>query len=346
MPAQAAIIEETDFQRRHIRVHLPAKVRIDGETYPLKDLSPGGVAVTAKDFIPGDRSTLPISLIFYFNDFSIHLDCITDVRHYAPERHDLGLRFSENENSHAPLLKTLIQSFEKGNYLHSGDLLKTAWEGNVVHFPRQTYLENRKKSWPLWRKCFYLALILGLGFSALGFMAHNVYKAAFTFTSHDAFVSSPSREIKAAHEGLFKNLLKPDQRVVRQGEEIGQIIGPYSDIQSISSPCNCWIQEPLLQSGEKVTAGTRLTSLIELKTKARVQATILPQDLSKIKIGMAADVKIAGTSYRTNGRVSALSHKVEDGISRNVATLDLKTALPVSLNGFPAVVTFYTRGHP
>lgn len=168
-------------QRNFVRLKMPARAEVDGERFPVRDLSPGGLGVEGVARNYGDGADLNVALILPFDGVSLNFNLTGRVRHYAHTSKVLGLQFVNLSPAQVTILSQVVKAYIAGEMLNDQDLLRWASEDAFVKvlrrdeggpaaaaatMPTANFMMGIQG--PKWDpRSFALGLIMGFAFAAL-----------------------------------------------------------------------------------------------------------------------------------------------------------------------------------
>jgi hypothetical protein len=337
------IVHESETQRQHVRLPLPAVVELGGKEYGVRDLSSGGVGVKdiTGEYKRGQHVRLRLRLPF--GSFSLDANLEAEVQHYNAKEKTLGCVFVNLSAEHIALLNHVLRAFMAGDIVASGDLLNVAARDNTAKVRNKTQnaaAPDLKKQLP------GLVLIGALGLLIAAFILGNLYTSLFVVKAGDAAIAGPVIDLTAPSDGIFHAKLDPGVSLTQPGQTIGAVGG-----NEIKSPCNCYIVTQTAADGGYVAEGKRLITLIPVNAKPWISAEIDPQLASKIGPDTKATITVFGakTEYTAHvismesGLVSAEAQAVPGAARPVVMKLAPDQKIPVDLTNRPATVVFSVR---
>ncbi|HEY8190447.1 MAG TPA: PilZ domain-containing protein [Micavibrio sp.] len=348
------IVHESETQRQHIRLPIPAKVVIKGREYDVCDLSPAGVGITG---IVGDYTRgqmIPIVLRLPFGTFSMDVNVNAEIQHYNGEQKLLGGAFVNLTTDQLALLNHILKAFLAGDVVASGDLLNVASRDSLVKARKQTKSNGgAAPSFDIKRQIPGLAVMGILGLVAAYIIGGNMYESAFVLKSTDAYVSVALVNIDAPVSGSYKSLIAPGTALIENGQAIAEISGPGGAMPiTINSPCNCVISSMPGHDGDYVNRGAPLIALSPADSKPVVIATVEPVDAGRIRSDGKTKITIAGTQKDFSGHVTGMKSGLSQAgavpqfgnvVNPVIVTITPDQPLPADLANIPARVIFTSR---
>jgi alginate biosynthesis protein Alg44 len=338
----ARVVHESETQRQHVRLPLPARVAIGGKEYDIKDLSSGGVGI--KDitgtYARGQR--VPLGLKLPFGAFSLDIKLESEVQHYEVKNKSMGCLFVNLDSDHVSLLNHILKSFIAGDFVAAGDILNIVSRENFTKSRKQqginAAIPDLKKQLP------GLIVIAAVGIIISLFVLGNLYNSLFIVKAADAVVSGPAVELHAPLEGVFRTPLDPNLSIVEPGQILGIITATneHGGSVEIKSPCTCYILGGNISDGAFVTSGNLISTLIPVTAKPWIMADIDPAQAEKISPNTKATITIFGTGTTYTGHVAsmALGAASISGVKMVSMKIQPDQKLPIDLMNRPASVIF------
>jgi alginate biosynthesis protein Alg44 len=152
LAADPQVSFETEVQRQHPRIRVPATLRLDGDrrgaSLRLLDLSAGGFAFEAGigAVRPGQRNSG--ELRFNVKPLGLSLPVRFEVRYQDPESGRVGCRFDGLGVAEAAVLRQLIGACVGGDLVPVGDLLSTLSRDNLARPRRPCPSSSAGAAWP------------------------------------------------------------------------------------------------------------------------------------------------------------------------------------------------------
>jgi alginate biosynthesis protein Alg44 len=339
----AQITHESETQRQYPRFPLPARAIVNGKEYEVKNLSMGGVALSnvKESFAPGKKISMDLKLIF--STFSLGITLNAEVRHYSAAEKILGCQFINQGPEQISFLNYAIKSFIAGDIVTSENVLNIASRNNFTKVRTQARSNPPVSSFK--RQLPRLFLVLAIGVLIATLIAGNLYNSMFIVKANDATVMGPSVAVHAAAEGVFRSRLDPGLTLIQQNQTIGTITPVGGGSASVvQSPCNCYIARTFATSGEQLTEGQQIMSLVPIDAKPWIVAEIDPSQGKKISPESPATVSIFGSRISFTGHAvsmeSPLSDIRSDANRAVLMKIILDQKLPVDFVNRLASVTF------
>ena len=355
------VVHESETQRQYVRVSLPARATIDGSQYIVTDLSSGGLSLQNAETKYTRGKSYNIALSLPFKSFSMDVELEGEVRHVSEKNKTAGFRFVNLTPEQVSLLNHVLRSFIAGEIVAGNDLLAVVSRENFVKVRHHSDVESDKTTF--WkRQAIPFALIAILGLTAFGIIAKNVYKGIFVLESSQAYIAGNEIDVRTPLDGVFNASIKEGTKSVQKGQAIGTVGSIVAGAQglggfaaaanqniSLKSPCDCYILSQETTSGQFVSAGTDVLTLVNSSDTPWVTAVVSTREAQRISLGDTANIFVAGSDVELKGTVESFAVNEKGGPVIGAAEgfdtgvkVKIKTQqrLPVELIGRPARVGF------
>jgi len=343
-------VHEADSNRQYIRLNVPAQVEVKEKFYDITDLSSGGLFINNIEGI-SFGGVIRVKLILPFKDFSMDLNISLEAMHITKE--GVGFKFVDLNKEKISTINHVITAYISGDILNSADILNVMSRENFVNLRKNNndiLTDIGKNGAQLSRKISYF-IIFTMGLFAALFIILNIVESIFILESNYAYVNANTIEVKASANGIYKDLIKKDISKVKKGSLIASLEGDKGEASSIISPCNCYIVNRDIKSGDYISKGSKIFTLMPNGNSSWVTVMLRPEDLSKVKLGDDVLVTIAGYSKKIRGIVKSISSKhskngegiyISDSNIPNVVFIDISLSekIPAKLITRPAKVLF------
>lgn len=348
----AQIIHESEAQRQHVRIAMPARAYINGKPYEVKDLSSGGIALTGASGQYTRGQVVAVRLELPFNNFMLGSELTAEIQHFDARKKLLGCRFTNLKPDQISLLNYIIKSFMTGHTVASDNIIDIASRNNFVA-PRKSANQPKALSSPMMlnirRQAPGLAALALLGGFVLLFVFSNLYNYFFIEKSMDGMISAPVTELRATRAGVYHAVLPADAAVVQAGEAIAEIRTGEMPVQPFTSPCDCYVAAIYPQNGQYIENGARLASLVPNDARPWMVASVTPKQAARLKIGGKVKLNVAGINAEYTGKIKEIESGMKDSTpvldalapSRPVKVkVELDQKLPVDFINRPAQASF------
>ena len=190
------IIHESEAQRQHTRVQVPAGFIIGGTHYSAEDLSAGGariIGIDAGSYKKGDR--IPAKMVLPFKHFTIQIDTPLEVEHSNSSKATIGCRFTDLSTSTVSIVSYVIRAFMTGHIVSEEDILQIVSRDNFVKNRLHKDTEPQALSETPLRVIISTIAFTALVLALTAFLGWNVYLDLFTVSAQGGIVRVQSDKI-------------------------------------------------------------------------------------------------------------------------------------------------------
>jgi alginate biosynthesis protein Alg44 len=313
------LVHEADAQRHHVRVKIPSIIEINGAHYITRDWSTAGASVTLDsksdraDFSIGKSHTA--KMIFEFEGFSLSVPLKMEVRSTAEGegQGSIGLRFIEMTQDQIVIMQHLVGSYVSGELTSVNEIIHVLSRNNFTK-PRQ--IPKREEALTARERIFS---IIGKSFVPLAslvliaYVGMAVFEQKFVINAAKAVVTADNVILAAPVGGVagFKDIHAGD--IVKKGDVIATVLSETGAISSLDSPCDCVIEDRIIEPGNVVSRGTALMRLIPLDSPLRVEAFVNYEDAIRLAKGQTTWMNIAGSGRQLSGVITGVSMSAGGG---------------------------------
>lgn len=336
--ATPAVVHESEAQRQHVRVQIPAQAEIAGKRYEVRDLSVGGLSLVGVSGSFRKNDSVAVSLVLPFGDFSLDVSLDAKVQHYDAETRSLGLRFDNLTPVQVSILSHVLKAFMAGDIVESGDILAVAARDNFVKVRKQKTSGDQVTGFDLRRQLPGLLLVGTLGLLAAYLILNSLFERVFVLKSNQGVVTGPVVELAAPSAGIVKRLVPANTVAVKAGQPLFSIENPSAAgtpgalSATIVSPCECFLSQSRAQAGEYVQTGAAVMDLIPVSAEPMILMTLEPRDADRVTIDGTVSIRIPGANELVQGKVV----QIETNLGSILASQP--SAAPGAAAAVPAVV--------
>ncbi|MBM7060039.1 alginate biosynthesis protein Alg44 [Pseudomonas sp. UL073] len=323
------VVHESETQRQHARVRIPAKIRFAGRNREvveqnLLDISAGGFGYTS--------SKIPVQvgdfhrgkLMFVIDNLSLGLEVEFQVRSVDTDSGRIGCQFHNLNAREIATLRQLITAHLSGELISVGELLST--------LQRENFTKPRKdKTGGLGALARLRAVtisfgVLAIGAVAFGFIVHSLYNLYFVSHAQSAMVSLSGMQVTMPREGTVQSLIGEDGEVAK-GAPIATFSASMlemlkghlddSDLQpgkieelfgkqmkgTLTSPCDCTLVRQLVADGQYASKGDVIFQLAPRGGQANIEARFPYQKFAEVKPGTRVSFEVAGEDRTRSGHI-------------------------------------------
>ncbi|NCC20838.1 MAG: hypothetical protein EOM26_00075 [Alphaproteobacteria bacterium] len=338
------ITHESEAQRQHVRLQIPAKAEIAGNAYPVKDISSGGIRVEAAKPVVKKSGLADIRLIFPFAAFSMDLCVKGQAVHFDKDRKTAGFRFTELGQSQMSILNHIIKATMAGAMVTEGDVIHILSRDNFVNARNDNRAKKKRGVFFFVRRAVAMLLILGLGGLALAFVAGNLYENNRVLKAYEGKVVSENVIVRSPAEGVFEPLIPPGTTQVAMNQPLGTIRrgGGLQNAAGVTlkSPCDCYIVERFVRPGEFRGMGESVFKMVPIESRPYISTTLPPEQALRLRLQDDANIRIAGEGTFIEGNVVGI--ETEQRLNEMMTTVQVRPSelLPIDVIGRPAYVEF------
>lgn len=310
------IVHESETQRQFVRLKMPSRVEIEGEQYPVRDLSPGGAGVEGVARHYGEGAEVPVKLILPFDGFSLDVAVTARIRHYMNANKVLGLQFVDLTPEQVSILTYVVKAYIAGDVLNMGDILSITARENFVRVRKKKEVAPVNYSFAFQaRKYVGTALISLLGIVVSVFIIANIYESVFMVKASDGAVMANIVNVRAPQAGVYTSAVADDVLKVSVGQELGS----FSDGSKLISPCDCTVFSDTQNTPGYVDAGATVLRLIPEDTVPYISVTLPIGDVYRLKVNGFATFRVAGTNIEMKGKIKTIEASAPEFGSNVVA---------------------------
>ena len=345
-------MHESEVQRQHVRIQIPAGVRIGKNTYKIKDLSAGGLSIiTDKNFL-FDKEEKEGTILFPFENFSFNLKIKLNPIYSKPDKKITGFRFEDVTPRQTSLLHHVIKSYLSGLITTEEDIIAVAARENYAPAKEEVVNTSDHPAKTFIGRLVPITAIAAVGLLGLSLLVGNIYENTAMIKSYVGVVEGNIFTARAQQNGEFYSLLaKGTEQVTKsqpmavvkigalaQGMTPATAAGPGTSI-TVESPCDCLVVSQYPQDGEFVAMGEPIFKLQPINDYMWVTATLKPEQLHRLRLQDSARIKIAGEADFIEGNVTEfIPPSAEKDLTR--VKIRTKQAIPSTMTGRLAYVEF------
>ncbi len=321
-------VHESEIQRQHARVRIPAKIRIAGKKGPaaghvVHELSAGGFsfrsdgqAMAVGDYHRGE-------LVFAIDTLVLTIPVEFQVRSTTTSGR-VGCQFHNLDPRDIVTLRHLITAHLSGELVSVGEVLTILQRNNYGPARKDKGRTDLGRFGQL--RAFLLSLAaLVVGLAAFVFIGKSLYELYFVTHALSARVSVPYLQVSMPREGTVQSLIS-DGRTLRKGMPIatfntsmlelirGQLSNNVKPERieellrkqmkgTLTSPCDCTLVRQLVADGQFAQKGDVVFQLAPLASQASIEALFPYARLNEVSPGSRVSFVVAGEDQPRTGRV-------------------------------------------
>lgn len=337
----ANVVHESEAQRQHARVKIPAKLRFFGpDRTPLEakvlDLSAGGLAFNAGQLPLKVGDVHKARLQFVIDNLGLAMDVELQVRSIDRPTGRVGCQFQNLEPQDISTLRHLITSHLAGDVVSVGEVLATLQRDNFTKARKTKDGGHGMSAFGRLRAVTFSLAIFLVGLAAFGFIFKSVYGMYFVSHAQAGLVSVPGMNITMPRDGTVQSLVKTDGLAAKgaplatfstsmldvlkghlaedqlQPAKVEELFGKQMT-GTLTSPCDCIVAQQMVADGQYASKGDVIFQLVPRNSEANVEARFTYRQFADVRPGSPVTFQIAGEdTLRTGKIVSSTSLKSAD----------------------------------
>jgi alginate biosynthesis protein Alg44 len=369
----ANVVHESEAQRQHARVKIPAKLRLlngqpNAPLVRVEDLSAGGLSFVAPaNLRPSVGEVIKGRLQFLIDNLGLAMDVALQVRTIDSSTGRVGCQFQNLETQDISTLRHLITSHLSGDLISMGEVLATLQRDNFTKARKSKDSGSGLSAFGRLRAVTFSLGIFAVGVIAFGFVAKSVYGMYFVSHSTSGLVSVPSLDVTMPREGTVTSLVAPNGNVAKgaplatfntsmldmlkgnldpdemQPAKIEELFGRQL-AGTMTSPCDCVVAKQLVADGQYASKGQVIFQMVPRNVAANVDARFTYRQFADVQPGARVTFQVAGEDGDHSGKiVSATALSPADLSSDIRVQIQPDEAINSNLAGRPVEVVS-TRG--
>lgn len=359
------VVHESEAQRQHARVKIPAKLRYIGpgrETFEAKveDLSAGGFSIiTKKHLVQGE--VYRGRMMFVIDNLGLGMDIEFQVRSLDGAGR-AGCAFQNLEQQDIATLRHLITSHLSGELVTMGDVLGTLQRDNFTKARKRGGANAGMSTFARLRAVTFSLGIFIVGLAAFGFIAKSVYGLYFVSHAQAGLVSIPSSNITMPRDGTVNSLVAVNAPAAKGAplatfstsmldvlkdhlddaqltpEKITEMFGKQLT-GTLTSPCDCVVAEQLVADGQFASKGDVIYKMVPRDAQANVEARFTYRQINDVRPGTRVTFQVAGEDATREGQIVSSTNLLPDNLSSDLR-VQIKPDAPLNsaLAGRPVEV--------
>ncbi|WP_110948617.1 alginate biosynthesis protein Alg44 [Pseudomonas bohemica] len=328
----ANVVHESEAQRQHARVRIPAKLRLlngqpNAPLVRVEDLSAGGLSYVApSNQRPAVGEIVRGRLQFLIDNLGLAMDVALQVRSVDSASGRIGCQFQHLEAQDIATLRHLITSHLSGDIVSMGEVLATLQRDNFTKARKVKDSGSGMSAFGRLRAVTFSAGIFVVGLVAFGFVAKSVYGMYFVSHSTSGLVSVPTMDVTMPRDGTVTSLVAPNGQVSKgaplasfntsmldvlkgnldpdemQPAKIEELFGRQL-AGTLTSPCDCVIGKQLVANGQYAAKGDVIFQMIPRNIAATVDARFTYRQFADVQPGARVNFQVAGEEGTHSGKI-------------------------------------------
>lgn len=342
----ANVVHESEAQRQHARVKIPAKLRFLGtDRTPMQvniiDLSAGGLSFNAanQSFKVGD--VLKGRLQFVIDNLGLAMDVELLVRNTDRQTGRVGCQFQNLDLQDIATLRHLITSHLSGDIVTLGEVLATLQRDNFTKARKVKDGGSGMSPFGRMKAVVVSAGVFVVGLVAFGFIVKSVYGLYFVTHAQSALVSVPGMNITMPRDGTVQSLIK-DDNLAANGAPIATFSTSMLDVikghldenqlqpanietlfgkqmtGTLTSPCDCVMAEQVVANGQYASKGDVIFKLVPRNSEANIAARFSYRQFGDVLPGTRVNFQIAGEDALRSGKIVSSTSLNSDDLSSDI----------------------------
>jgi alginate biosynthesis protein Alg44 len=359
------VVHESEAQRQHARVKIPAKLRYIGpnrETFEAKveDLSAGGFSIlTKKSLVQGE--VYRGRMMFVIDNLGLGMDIEFQVRSIDSTGR-AGCAFQNLQQQDIATLRHLITSHLSGELVTMGDVLGTLQRDNFTKARKRGGTNTGMSALGRLRAVTFSLGIFIVGLAAFGFVAKSIYGLYFVSHAQAGLVAVPSSNITMPRDGTVNSLIAVNSNAAK-GAPLATFSTSMLDVLkdhlddaqltpakitemfgkqltgTLTSPCDCVVAEQLVADGQFAAKGDVIYKMVPRNAQANVEARFTYRQINDVRPGTRVTFQVAGEDGTREGQIVSSGNLLPDNLSSDLR-VQIKPDAPLNsaLAGRPVEV--------
>ena len=363
------LVHETEAQRRHARVKLPARLIVIDHQHnqyvlELSDISASGFSVIDEESRLHIKHIYKGRLLFNFESVEFVLKVSFQVTNELMEEHRFGCEFQELGVQEISTLRLLISKFIGGEIARVNDVLATMSRENFTK-ARKVNTSAGLTGWARIKALSMTLIMFVIGLGAFLFLLTTLVTHYLVTNARSASVVLPQQSVVMPREGNVELLVKVGGQV-NAGMPVARIQAPWAEqvttmlkssassdpkllslLQTqmnytLTSPCECEVVSVGVVDGQFLEQGKTVVQLVSPQSKPYVLANFDYADYASLTAGSKVSLILPGLSPELSGTVSQVVMNAQtpnqtQGVVSVMVTPD--KPLPIVVVGSPVAVS-------
>jgi mannuronan synthase len=344
------IVHEAEANRQHVRITLPAKVRIGNDVFDAADWSSGGISLE----MPGNRDisdsiekgrVLPAEVNFLFEGFEMAVPLNLEVVNIDRNRGRVGCKFHDLDRRQRNIIQYFVSAYMSGELVRVGDIMDVVARNNMTkarNIPDakagMTMAQIQKQKLD---KTVRTALVTVISLALLAYIATSIYERFFIVKAHTARVVAEMLTVDTPSGGKIFYAALPADTAVKKGQPIFTVASDTGTVTSADSPCDCIIKNRLMDNNRIVKKGEPALELVRPDAKPFVEASISNEQAVKLEVGQETLLALPGHDTYIRGQVQSIQ-TVDSAHENSTVVITPVDPLPVEYVDDPVEVRIDT----
>lgn len=367
--ANLNLVHETEAQRRHARVKLPARLIVTDPQHnqyvlELSEISASGFSVVDEEAKLHLDRVYRGRLLFNFDAVEFVLKVSFKVMNARTEESRFGCEFQDLGTQEISTLRLLISKFLGGEIARVNDVLTTLNRENFTK-ARKVNTSAGLTGWAKTKALLATGLMFLVGLTAFAYLLSTLASHYLVTAARSALVSLPQQSVLMPKEGNVELLVKVGD-TVKAGMPVARVQAPWAEqvttmlkasatpdpkllslLQTqmdytLPSPCDCVVLSTGVANGQFLERGKSVVQLIPPQSQPYVQASFDYSDHAGLTAGRKVWLTLPDGSPQISGTIAQVMMK--EGLSeqtQGAVTVQVKpdSPLPATTAGSPVAVS-------
>ncbi|BAV73072.1 alginate biosynthesis protein Alg44 [Pseudomonas chlororaphis] len=351
------VVHESEAQRQHARVKIPAKLRFFGpDRTPVEarviDLSAGGLSFNCGQLPIKVGDVHKGRLQFVIDNLGLAMDVELQVRSVDRQSGRVGCQFQNLEPQDISTLRQLITSHLAGDIVTMGDVLATLQRDNFTKARKTKDAGHGMSALGRLRAVTFSAGIFVVGLAAFGFILKSVYGMYFVSHAQAGLVSAPGMNVTMPRDGTVQSLIQADG-VAAKGAPLATFSTSMLDVLkghlnedqlqpakveelfgkqmtgTLTSPCDCTVAQQMVADGQYASKGDVIFQLVPRGSQANIEARFSYRQFADVRPGTKVSFQIAGEDEVRSGTIVSSTSLNSSDLSSDIR-VQIKPDAPLS----------------
>ena len=366
--ANLTLVHETEAQRRHARVKLPARLIVTDPQHnqyvlELSEISASGFSVVNEEAKLHLDRVYRGRLLFNFDAVEFVLKVSFKVMNARTEESRFGCEFQDLGTQEISTLRLLISKFLGGEIARVNDVLTTLNRENFTK-ARKVNTSAGLTGWAKTKALLATGLMFLVGLTAFAYLLSTLASHYLVTAARSALVSLPQQTVLMPKEGNVELLVKVGD-TVKAGMPVARVQAPWAEqvttmlkasatpdpkllslLQTqmdytLPSPCDCVVLSTGVANGQFLERGKSVVQLIPPQSQPYVQASFDYSDYAGLTTGRKVWLTLPD-GLPVSGTIAQVMMK--EGLSeqtQGAVTVQVKpdSPLPATTAGSPVAVS-------
>jgi alginate biosynthesis protein Alg44 len=330
--ANLEIVHESEAQRQHVRVRLPASIQFKVDNtereYRLNDISAGGFSFSSRERYASGR-LYEGTLTLTGDTVGFSLPVAFEIHSGSSAEGRVSCRFQDLPSQTTAALRHVITAYVGGELVTVGDMLNTLSRENFVTARSGKRLAGPPSVGSRIRAFIGTSLALALGAAAFAYTLFRLYDLVVVTHAVAAKIAAPTYTITMPRDGTFFSLLQPDGKVAKgqplgsfqtglldvvagvpgsfklSPEQLSHLVGQQLN-GSLASPCDCIVQKRFVTDAQYVLRNQPVLELVPQGTQPYVLARFHYDEIRQLTVGRKVTFQLNGAKRQIEGKIAQL----------------------------------------